>query len=41
METKRKYDIRNSSVILFFITTFIVTGCGQNRSSRVIACNDL
>ena len=32
METKRKYDIKNSSVILFFITTFFVTGCGQNPS---------
>ncbi len=26
----RKYDIKNISVVLFFITTFFVTGCGEN-----------
>ena len=28
----RKYNIKNISVILFFITTFFVSACGQNTS---------
>ena len=28
----RKYDIKNISVILFFIATFFLSSCGQNTS---------
>jgi thioredoxin 1 len=32
METERKFDIKNISVILFFIATFFIYSCGQNTS---------
>jgi thioredoxin 1 len=30
----RKYDIKNISVNLFFITTFFLSACGQNNSQE-------
>lgn len=35
----REYDIKNISVILFFITTFLISACGHNPSQGENAKN--